>query len=61
MSRGGGGGVMEGPPNAVVTHRDGIHGDHVTAQHHSTHHTGKPVKRSEEHTYQGRGGGKAGN
>ena len=28
--------VMEGPPNAVVTHRGGIHGDPVTAQHHGT-------------------------
>ena len=48
--------VIEGPPNAVVTHRGGIHGDPVIAQHHGTRHTGKPVERSKEHTYQGRGG-----
>ena len=54
---GGGGGcvVMEGPPNAVVTHRGCIHGDPVTAHHHGTRHTGKPVERRKEHTYQGRG------
>ena len=48
--------VMEGPPNAVPTHCGGIHGDPVTSQHHGTHHTGKPVESSKEHTYQGRGG-----
>ena len=48
--------VMEGLPNAVVTHQGGIHGDPVTAQHHGTRHTGKTVERSKEHTYQGRGG-----
>ena len=47
---------MEGPPNAVVTHRGGIQGDPVTAQHHGTRHTVKPVERSKEHTYGGRGG-----
>ena len=47
---------MEGPLNAVVTHRGGIHGDPVIAQHHGTCHTGKPVERSKGHTYQGRGG-----
>ena len=33
-----------------------IHGDPVTIQHHGTRHTGKPVERSTEHTYRGRGG-----
>ena len=37
---------MEGPPNAVVTHRGGIHADAVTAQHHGTHHTGIPVEEA---------------
>ena len=37
--------VMEGLPNAVVTHWGGIHGNPVTAQHHGTRHTEKPVEK----------------
>ena len=48
---------MEEPPNAVVTHRGGIHGDPVTAQRHGTRHTSKPVGRRKNIHPEGEGEG----